>query len=401
MARSRDRDVPADPSAFDDELLGPPLRGVVEVDWDGWDDDGGGRSRAAWIVGIVLVVLVAVVAVLVVRAVNTDAELSSPAADVADGTPAAAPGPATGAPQPTLDALAALLPAGLEGCVPDAAQPTDGSVRMACPRPQPPDLVTFTLFADEAARNQAFDDVVATLELDPARQGECALSDDAVHEYVSGHARGRVACRHVGDRVDLAWTHVSAPVLGTAGGYGAYADQYRFWSELVARGDDAFPLRIEQALLDEIPHELRARCRRDVTLREAAAGEVAVTCEPATGAAETVSWVRFGDADAMAAWLDGWVSTRASGAADLSAGACSDGGAGPDGRLPVPWYGTGAYELDGTTGRVLCAVGEDARNVLVWTRAGSGIGSVARSDASIPGSMVELLWWWEDGGHRP
>lgn len=392
--------MPADPSAFDDELLGPPLRGVIEVDWDGWDDDVS-RSRAAWVVGAVFVLLLVAVAVLVVRAVNTDAELSSPAADVADGTPAAAEDPAPDGAAPTLDALAALLPTGIEGCVPDATQPTDGSVRMACPRPQPPELVTFTLFADEAARDQAFDDAVATLELDPARRGECALSDDAVHDYVSERGRGRVACRHAGDRIDLAWTHAGAPVLGTAGGYGAYADHYRFWSELVGRGDDAFPLRAEQALLDEVHQELRARCRRDLALLEAAAGQVAVTCEPATGAAETVSWVRFGDADAMAAWLDGWVFTRAAGTADPSPGACSPDGAGPTGQLPVPWYGTDAYDLDGRTGRVLCAVGEDGRNVLVWTRAGSGIGSVAESDAAIPGSMVELLWWWEDGGHRP
>lgn len=399
MARSGDRDVPTDLSAFDDELLGPPLRGVIEVDWDGWDDDAG-RSRLAWVVGAALIVLAVVVVVLVVRAVNTDAELSSPPADVADGTPTAAEGPAEPT-APTLDTLAAFLPAGLDGCVPDAAQPTDGSVRMACPRTQPPDLVTFTLFADGAARDQAFDDAVATLELDASRPGECALSDDAVHDYVSEQGRGRVACRHVGDRIDLVWTGAGAPVLGTTGGYGPYADHYRFWSELVARGDDAFPLRVEQSLLDEIPPELRARCRRDLTLLEAAAGEVAVTCEPATGAAETVSWVRFGDADAMAAWLDGWVFTRASGTADPSPGACSPGGAGAAEQLPVPWYGTDVYDLEGRTGRVLCAAGDDARNVLVWTRAGSRIGSVAESDASIPGSMVELLWWWEDGGHRP
>ena len=391
--------MPADPSAFDDELLGPPLRGVIEVDWDGWDDDAT-RSRAAWIVGVALAVLAVAVAVLVVRAVNTDAELSPPPADVVDGTPAA-DGSAADAGPPTLDELAALLPAGLEGCVPDAQQPTDGSVRMACPRPQPPELVTFTLFPDEAARDQAFEDAVTTLELDAARRGECALSDDVVHDYVTERGRGQVACRHAGDRIDLVWTDAAAPVLGTTGGYGAHADHYRFWSQLVARHDDAFPLRVEQELLDRVPHELRARCRRDLELLEASAGQVAVTCEPATGAAETVSWVRFADADAMAAWFDGWALTRTSGTADGSAGACRPGGAGPEGQLPVPWYGTDAFDLEGSTGRVLCAVGEDGRNVLVWTRAGTNIGSVADSDASMPGSMVELLWWWEDGGHRP
>lgn len=390
----------AAPVHEDDEPLGPPLRGVIEVDWDGWDDDGP-RSRAPWIVAGVLLVLTVAVAGLVVRALNTDAQLTSPADDVAEGTPAAADDAGAQAPGPTLEALGALLPTSLEGCVPAADQPADGSVRMACPRPQPPELVTFTLFADEAARDRAFDDVVATLELDGGGGGECALSDDAVHDYVGDRGRGRVACRHVDDRIDLAWTDAGAPVLGSAGGYGAYADHYRFWSELVARQDDAFPLRAEQALLDEVPQELRARCRRDLALLEAATGQVAVTCEPATGAAETVSWVRFADADAMAAWLDGWVFTRAAGTADTSSRACGSGGVGPEGQLPVPWYGTATYRFDDTAGRVLCAVGGDGRNVVVWTRAGSGIGSVASSDAAVPGSMLELLWWWEDGGYRP
>jgi len=54
--------------------LGRPLRGLVEVEWDGWDDDGR-RSRAAWVVGIALAVLTLAVAALVVWAVGTDAEL--------------------------------------------------------------------------------------------------------------------------------------------------------------------------------------------------------------------------------------------------------------------------------------------------------------------------------------
>jgi hypothetical protein len=59
---------------MDEERLEPPLRGVVEVEWDGWDEPRR-RARAVWVVAVLLVVAVAVVAALVVRAVNTDAEL--------------------------------------------------------------------------------------------------------------------------------------------------------------------------------------------------------------------------------------------------------------------------------------------------------------------------------------
>jgi hypothetical protein len=58
----------------DDDAPGPPLRGVVEVEWDGWDDDGR-RSRAGWIVAIVLLVATLAVAGLVVWAAGSDAEL--------------------------------------------------------------------------------------------------------------------------------------------------------------------------------------------------------------------------------------------------------------------------------------------------------------------------------------
>jgi len=64
--------------------LGRPLRGVVEVEWDGWED-GGRRSRAAWIVAIALAVLTLAVAGLVVWAVGTEAEL--PPERPADATP--------------------------------------------------------------------------------------------------------------------------------------------------------------------------------------------------------------------------------------------------------------------------------------------------------------------------
>jgi len=58
----------------DEDRPGPALRGVVEVEWDGWDDDGR-RSRAAVVVTIVLLVATLVVVGLVVWAAGTDAEL--------------------------------------------------------------------------------------------------------------------------------------------------------------------------------------------------------------------------------------------------------------------------------------------------------------------------------------
>jgi len=54
--------------------LGQPLRGVVEVEWDGWEDEGR-RSRLAVAVAVVLLVATVVVVALVVRAVGTEAEL--------------------------------------------------------------------------------------------------------------------------------------------------------------------------------------------------------------------------------------------------------------------------------------------------------------------------------------
>ena len=58
----------------DEDPPGPALRGVVEVEWDGWEDDGR-RSRAAWVVAVVLLVATALVAALVLWAAGSDAEL--------------------------------------------------------------------------------------------------------------------------------------------------------------------------------------------------------------------------------------------------------------------------------------------------------------------------------------
>jgi hypothetical protein len=70
----------------EDELR-PPLRGVVEVDWDGWEDPGG-RSRAAIAVTVTLLVAAAVVVALVVWAVGTDAELPPDTTTTSEVAPA-------------------------------------------------------------------------------------------------------------------------------------------------------------------------------------------------------------------------------------------------------------------------------------------------------------------------
>lgn len=400
-----------DQEAFDDDVEpSRPLRGVIEVDWDDWDDDDRPRSRTPWIVAAVLLLAVVVVGVLVVRAVNTDAELTVPAAP---GTPS--PSTTAASPSaPTAEVLQAAIPASLETCVPPPQEPVPGTVSVSCPGDGVPELVTFTLFPDTAARDQAFEDTVATLELDPGARGECVLADDVVHDYVGARGRGRVACRAADRRVDIVWTDGTDPVLATLGGFGSRGEHYRAWEELVERSDAEFPLPIEQALLDEVPAELRSRCRRDIDLIERADGIVAVACEPATGTAETVSWVRFGSADAMTAWIDGQRLALGDVATDSSPQACTLDGAGPNGRLPQPWLGASAYQRDATTGRILCFVSSTEQNVLVWTRAGSNIGSIAvvdvppegqgvpSADGEIPpGSMLDLIAWWAGGGYRP
>ena len=387
----------------DDQVGGRPLRGVVEVEWDGWEDDRP-RSKAPWIVGAILVLAVVVVAGLTWWAVGTDAELGPEAAEQEPDDPTGPdPQPAS---EPTLDALRAAVPEEVEGCVPPPDLPDgvapDGTVRLECPRSSPPDLVTFTLFADADARDQAFDDTVTLLELDPGAPGDCALGAGVVHDYGGDRGRGRVACRSAEDRVDIAWTDGTAPVLAVAGGFGAYAAQYEHWADLVGRTDGEFPLPREEALLDELPDELTTRCQRDLGLSERAGAVAAVTCQPAVGEAAEVSWARFPDADSMTRWIEGEQARLAGAVADTTELACRPGGRGPAGELPPPWLGVAPYRQGTSTGTILCHVDAEGRSVITWTRAGANIGSIAVSDGSVGDvTMADLASWWEAGGHRP
>lgn len=389
----------------DDEVGGRPLRGVVEVEWDGWEDERS-RSKAAWIVGTVLLASVLAVGALTWWALGSDAELA-PEPDAAAPTE---PAPSTPDTAPagvvSADALLVAVPEGLEGCVPppdqaDGAGP-EGTVRLECPLSSGPELVTLTLFPDAAARDEAFADTVSVLELDPGAPGDCVLGAGAVHDYTGARGRGRVACRRADQRVDIAWTDGTAPVLGVAGGFGAYPEQYAFWSDLVERSDAEFPLPPEQALLEQLPEELTTRCDRDPALADRAEGVVAIRCRPAVGEATEVSWVRFTDSDAMTAWLESEQARLADAVTDTTESACRPDGRGPSGELPPPWLGATPYRQGTSTGTILCHVDGQGRSVLLWTRGGAGIGSVAVADGSIGDvTMADLVAWWEDGGHLP
>jgi hypothetical protein len=387
----------------DDEVGGRPLRGVVEVEWDGWEDDQP-RSKKPFVIGAVLVVAVLAVAGLTWWAVDASEVVLPGDEAAAPDEPEAPSGPPAPA-EPTLDELREAIPAELEGCVPPPDRPEgvgpDGTVRLECPRDAVPELVTFTLFPDAEVRDQAFRDTVTALELDPGAAGECALGAGAVHDYRGSRGRGQVACRSVDGRVDIAWTDGTAPVLGVAGGFGRYPVHHRFWSELVGRTDAEFPLPIEQHLLDELPDELTTRCERDLDLLDRAAGVAAVTCRPATGAAALVSWVRFPGPDAMTAWLEAEQTALGDAVLDGTDGACRPDGRGPSGELPVPWLGATTYRQGASTGTILCFVDAADRDVLVWSRAGADIGSIAVADDSVDSTMADLAEWWELGGHRP
>ena len=389
--------------ADDDEVGGRPLRGVVEVEWDGWEDERP-RSKAPWVIGGILAVAVVAVAGLTWWAVGVDAELGPQAAPSEQGEPSdPEPQPPD---EPTLEALRAAVPESVEGCVPPPDRPDgvgpDGTVRLECPRSSPPELVTFTLFPDVAARDQAFTDTVAHLELDPGAPGDGAHGAGVVHPYVGDRGRGRVACRSVEDRVDIAWTDGTDPVLAVAGGFGSYATQYEHWSDLVGRTDAEFPLPREESLLEQLPPELTTRCDRDLGLSERTGAVVAVTCRPAVGEAAEVSWARFADADDMTRWIEAEQAALADAVADTTESACRPGGRGPSGELPPPWLGFTPYRQGTSTGTILCHVDTEGRRVISWTRAGDNIGSTAVSDGSVGDvTMADLASWWEAGGHLP
>lgn len=341
-----------------------------------YDDDEPER-RAPWAALGVLVLGALVVAGLVWRAVSTDATLAVPAGDDAATATTTTDAPAD--PSPTVDELRLLLPPEVEGCDVPADRPTDGPpvAVLRCTGPGEP-TVEFSLYGTVDERNDAFDFVATLIEV-PAGGGDCALGRPGRHDYVGVEQVGQLACQAVGGRTDLLWTSDAAPLLAVATGEGSYADQYRWWSDLVDRTDAAFPTRDEQAVLDLLPGSLLDDCDRDPDARLAAGGDLAVTCRPDRSPAASVTWIRFADIDDADRWL---AARRQVQPDDVEAG-CREHD----------------YELGASTGRVLCHQDSAGRGVLAWSRDAGLLGSVVVGADGV--AVADLLAWWERGGHLP
>lgn len=403
--------VPVDGPSGDltgDEYLDGAAFGVYE-------DDRPGSRTPALIIGL-LAAASLLVGLLVWRAVNTDAELAADALPSTTTTTAALTEI-----EPTVSALRALVPDGIGGCVEpdgpgDAAGAGDDLVVLECPNDGVPESVRLELHRTSAARDSAFDALMAQIGVDDA--GECALGRLGRHDYAAEDHGGSVACIAEGGRVDFAWTRDDVPVLVHASGGGRFLDYERWWSDAAGRTDGAFPLPEEQELLDALPDELTESCRRDLALALAAPGLLAVACEPDDAEPDVVSWVRFVTGRDMNDWIEGRRSTLQENTFDDTDDGCTPAGFGRpevvfrdeaegDGEEaepatgPVPDAAYEDYSFDGTSGRVLCFLNTSGQNALFWTRDGSRIGSIAVSDASAGATMVDLLTWWRDGGHRP
>ena len=418
-------DTTVGPSVFDDTTTVPTAspvapdgrRRVVDGSIYGLYEEEERSSRAPRIIVGVLAVAVVIVGVLVWRAVNTEAELVlGPEPATTTTTPAPA-GP------PTVEALALLVPPGID-CEPPAEQPGDDPPRVVleCPSDEVPAMTRFELYADAEARDRAFDDVVAFLDVPD--EGECALGGPATHDFIGVQRVGRVACRASADRVDFFWTSDEAPLLISAGGPGSFGDHYRAWATFVDRTDAAFPLAVERALLDQLPERLLENCQRDIDLLLDAGADAAAVCEPEDDVPASVAWVQFPDPEPMAAWIQRRRDDLDDKTFAESDAACTPDGFGrPDGAEapaegapppaepgadpaapttappPRPDAGFTDYRIGGSSGRVLCFVDASDRPVLVWARDGTNIGSIAMAPARKP--MRELLQWWEAEGHRP
>ena len=393
-----------------------PARPVFDGAAFGLYEDEAPSSRLPIIVGSVLAVAVVAVGLLTWRAVNTDAELVVPVTPTTE-----APSPTLPDAEPTVEAALALVDDRVTSCAPDAEQPTDlpPRVQLTCPIDGVPSAVRYVLFGSLGDRDDAFDDLVASFEV-PADGAECALGQVGAHDFIGVERVGRVACHRGPDGVDFTWTTDEAPILAVASGGGPFVDHYRFWADLVERTDAAFPLAAERALLDLLPAEARVGCARDLGLNVDAPGVAAVVCRPADAAAGVMSSVQFDGGVAMATWIEGRRSGLSGNVFDQTEDGCTPDGFG---RLdvvattapavpaddeaagepppPPPDAAFADYELDGTTGKVLCFVNSTGSNAVFWTRDDLLVGSIAVSDRGAGKTMAELLTWWESGGHRP
>ncbi len=407
----------------------PSTRPVLDGAAFGLYEDETPPSRALAIIGAVLAVAVIAVGILVWRAVNTEAGLDQPIAGASQATTA----PSTTSPAPTLEALTALVPRSITTCVPPPRQPDDEPrIGLLCPLDGVPGLVSFVLHDSVEAADQAFNDTIAEfgLDADPVAaddRTECALGQPGVHDYIGVDQVGRVACRPNGGVVDFVWTSDEGPILARSSGGGTFADHYQFWERLVDRRDAAFPLGPEQALLDVLPDSVETRCTRDLGLTIDVQGVAAVRCEPADVAPTVMSSVQFAARPAMNQWIEQRRDGLVDNVVDQTDDGCTSAGfgrldgvaaplpstpaAGSDEEPPPPVLeeppppspdaGFMGYDLDGTTGRLLCFVNSNGLNAIFWTRDGSLVASIAVSDRETGATMTELLAWWETGGHLP
>ena len=388
-------------------MAGHDRRPVLDGAAFGVYEDVHPRRRWPRVVAALVVFAVVLVGFLVWRALDTDAELVVPGGD---GTAATVPATVDA---PSVEAVRALVPEGIDTCVaPEHASP-DGPPRAAliCPRSRSPEAIAFVLYARLSDREAAFDEVVDGFGA-AGDASDCALGHDGVHDYIGVERVGRVACHSDGEVVDFVWTSDEAPLLVRARGGGSFADHYAVWDRIVERTDARFPLPVEEALLDDLPGAAAPDCHRALSLNVDASGVAAVVCEAGDVDGVRVSSVRFDDAGAMAAWME---RKRSSAPAEMvgEGDACRPSGlgrgpvtgSGPETSHPESGalssdVGSTSYDLRGRTGEVVCYTDGDGEHSVVWTRDGSLIGSIAVADPAGGPTMRSLLEWWEEVGHR-
>lgn len=410
-----------------------PAEGPVDGAAFGIYEDESRRSRVPMIVASVLVLATLVVGALAWRAINTDAELGTGDPDAPDATTTTEASGDDGPEAPTVAAARALVPDGVDTCVaPEGDAESADPLVLQCPIDGVPETLSLELFSTDEARNARLATFASDLEISERDDAECALGRAGRHDYASADGGGVVLCRSRGGLVDFVWTRNDAPVVLHASGGGRFTEYERAWEELAGRTDAAFPTTEEQQLLDAIPDALVVDCERDLPLVIATGGEVAAACRPPDAEPSVISWVLFSDADPMNQWIQGRRDSLDENNFDTTADGCTPQGFGqvdsiveepvedPDGDPngdpdsgdddddtpdapagPPPDAAFVDYDLDGSSGRVLCFVNTSGQNALFWTRDGSRIASIAVSERSDGASMVDLLSWWRGGGNLP
>ncbi len=379
------------------------------------------RSRMPVIIVALLVLATAGVGALAWRAINTDAELGT-----GERTTTTI-GPDRTVSDPTVAALRALVPEGVDTCVEPTGEAADVvPIVFLCPLDGVPEAMSLELHASDADRDQRFDAIAAELGISDRDDAECALGRTGRHGYEADGRSGQVVCSETDGRIDFLWTRDDAPVILRAVGVGRFAEYEVAWETLAGRNDAAFPIVDESNLLDALPNEYIVDCERDLTLALDSGGQVAVACRPPDSAPTVVSWVLFGGDDPMDRWIDARRASLDRNNFDTTSDGCDptgfgqvdsleEAGAPEEGEGPEPADAGQAppvagpppdaayldYDLDGSSGKVLCFINTSGLNAVFWTRDGTRIGSVAVSDRSDGDSMIELLRWWRDGGHRP